>query len=459
MANISAPRDNNRIPTLMGTSSADGKTPVVLYADPTTHRLYVDLTGGGTTTVDAGTTTTLSAGSSATVVNSGTITNAVFDFGIPRGNTGAAGAAGATGATGPIGMNWKGAWVNFPTVYAKNDGVSYLGSSYISKSDGNDGNVPTDTFWWDLIALKGTDGAGSVKTIGITTTNGVSGVSNGNASDPRITVTLGAITPSTVNGNTLTTGTGTITITGTKTLTVADTASVSGTNTGDSASIPIGYLDTTTTLGTSDVKVPSQNAVKVYADNILGNANALVYKGVIDCSTNPNYPAADAGFLYVVSVAGKIGGASGIEVEAGDMCICNTDSTASGDQATVGSKWNIIQKNIVGAVTGPASSIDNHVVFFDSTSGKIIKDSGLTLSGTNTGDNHFADSETPSGTVDGGNATFTVANTPSPAGSLQFFVNGQLLVNGGVDYTLTTNSIVAVSSPPAGSILRCWYRY
>jgi hypothetical protein len=63
----------------------------------------------------------------------------------------------------------------------------------------------------------------------VTTANGVS-ASN---SDGALTVTLGAITPNTVNGNTLTTGTGTITITGTKTLTVADTASVSGTNTGD----------------------------------------------------------------------------------------------------------------------------------------------------------------------------------------------------------------------------------
>jgi hypothetical protein len=39
-----------------------------------------------------------------------------------------------------------------------------------------------------------------------------------------------------------------------------------------------------------------------------------------------------------------------------------------------------------GDVTGPSSSTNNHVVFFSGTSGKVIKDSGLTLSGTNTGD-------------------------------------------------------------------------
>lgn len=40
----------------------------------------------------------------------------------------------------------------------------------------------------------------------------------------------------------------------------------------------------------------------------------------------------------------------------------------------------------VGNVVGPASSTDGNVVFFDGATGLLIKDSGLTLSGTNTGD-------------------------------------------------------------------------
>ena len=39
-----------------------------------------------------------------------------------------------------------------------------------------------------------------------------------------------------------------------------------------------------------------------------------------------------------------------------------------------------------GDVTGPSSSVNNNVVLFSGTTGKVIKDSGLTLSGTNTGD-------------------------------------------------------------------------
>lgn len=39
-----------------------------------------------------------------------------------------------------------------------------------------------------------------------------------------------------------------------------------------------------------------------------------------------------------------------------------------------------------GDVVGPASAVNNNVVLFDGTTGKLIKDSGLALSGTNTGD-------------------------------------------------------------------------
>lgn len=44
MAN--AKRDSNRVPTLIGASSIDGVTPVLVYADPTTHRLLVDSISG-----------------------------------------------------------------------------------------------------------------------------------------------------------------------------------------------------------------------------------------------------------------------------------------------------------------------------------------------------------------------------------------------------------------------------
>ena len=146
-------------------------------------------------------------------------------------------------------------------------------------------------------------------------------------------------------------------------------------------------LDTDGTLtANSDTKIATQKAVKTYADQIIAAADAMVFKGVVDCSANPNYPAADRGHTYRISVAGKIGGASGVNVEVGDLILCLTDGTASGDQAGVGSAWSVTQTNLDGAVIGPASAVNNRVVFFDGTTGKLIKDSGVTLAGNNTGD-------------------------------------------------------------------------
>lgn len=42
-----AKRDNNNVTTLLGVSSADGITPVVIWVDPVTHRVLVDLGSAG----------------------------------------------------------------------------------------------------------------------------------------------------------------------------------------------------------------------------------------------------------------------------------------------------------------------------------------------------------------------------------------------------------------------------
>ena len=71
---------------------------------------------------------------------------------------------------------------------------------------------------------------------------------------------------------------------------------------------------------------------------------------------------------------------------------------------------------------------------------------------------NFADDETPSGLINSSNVTFTLAHSPSPAASLELFLNG-LVQNRGVDYTLSTNTITFTSAPVTGSTLLGWYRY
>ncbi len=71
----------------------------------------------------------------------------------------------------------------------------------------------------------------------------------------------------------------------------------------------------------------------------------------------------------------------------------------------------------------------------------------------------FVDSETPLGTVDGANATFTLGAAPNPAGSLKLFRNG-LLQKQGLDYTLTGNTITFLGAaiPQPGDVLLADYR-
>ena len=61
------------------------------YTWDTETGAYVDSGVDASITITIGTVTTLSPGSSATVTNSGTSTDCVFNFGIPQGATGAAG--------------------------------------------------------------------------------------------------------------------------------------------------------------------------------------------------------------------------------------------------------------------------------------------------------------------------------------------------------------------------------
>lgn len=139
-------------------------------------------------------------------------------------------------------------------------------------------------------------------------------------------------------------------------------------------------LDTDVALtANSDSKIATQKAVKAYADNLIGANDAMVFKGVINASTNPNYPAASAGWTYKVSVAGKIGGAAGVNVEAGDVLLCTLDGSAAGTQATVGANWDIIQVNVDGAVIGPAASVNGDFAMFSGVGGKLLQDSGLSL--------------------------------------------------------------------------------
>ena len=160
---------------------------------------------GSAGTVTIGSTTTGSTGGSASVLNSGTSSNAVLNFTLPTGNTGQQGTTGSTGATGATGSSgdnatiqigsittlpenssatvanagtdtaavlnfglpmgqagpqgtfrWKGAYSATYT-YGVNDVAYYNGSSYVA-TQGTLDNIPTNTTYWEKMAAAGAEG-------------------------------------------------------------------------------------------------------------------------------------------------------------------------------------------------------------------------------------------------------------------------------------------------------------
>ena len=115
-----------------------------------------------------------------------------------------------------------------------------------------------------------------------------------------------------------------------------------GTMTGD-----INMSGTQRVTNLASPAVSTDAATKGYVDTAV--VGLLDLKGTIDCSGNPNYPAADKGDVYVVSVAGLIGGGAGIAVQAGDALVAIADNPG-GTQAAVGTSWSILQANLIGAL-------------------------------------------------------------------------------------------------------------
>lgn len=72
---------------------------------------------------------------------------------------------------------------------------------------------------------------------------------------------------------------------------------------------------------------------------------------------------------------------------------------------------------------------------------------------------HNAIRETPTGTVDGTNTSFTLAHTPV-SGTETLFLNGLLQEPGaGNDYTISGATITYLAAPLVGDRLRATYRY
>lgn len=133
-----------------------------------------------------------------------------------------------------------------------------------------------------------------------------------------------------------------------------------------------------TTLVSSSTAIPTAAAVVAAIDNKITAADAMIYKGTLGTDgTVTKVPANGykVGWTYKVITAGTY---AGIKCEVGDMLIAINNGPVSGT-TVVNADWTVVQANIDGAVTGPASATAGHIAVFDGATGKVIKDGTYTI--------------------------------------------------------------------------------
>lgn len=123
----------------------------------------------------------------------------------------------------------------------------------------------------------------------------------------------------------------------------------------------------------------SDLANKTYVDGILAANDAMIFKGTVGSGGTIEIAALNAlatynaGWSYKVITAGTI---KGKVCEVADLVIAIVDRAGS---SNVDADFIVLQTNLDGAVTGPASTTDGYVAVFDGGSGKIIKAGSGTL--------------------------------------------------------------------------------
>ena len=177
----------------------------------------------------------------------------------------------------------------------------------------------------------------------------------------------------------------------------------------------------TADLSTDSDQIATTAFVQGVVDSKLADADALTFEGTLGSSgTVSNLPSTHTkGWTYKVATAGTY---AGVKCEVGDLVICTTSGTIANN-----SHWSVVQANIDGAVTGPVSSTSGNIVLFDSSNGKVIKDSGLTIKTSVPANAKFTDT------------TYTGANGISVSGTVISNSGVRSIATGSTNGTISAN--------------------
>ena len=200
----------------------------------------------------------------------------------------------------------------------------------------------------------------------------------------------------------------------------------------------------TASASTNNTQIATTAYVNTVVNNKIAAADAMIYKGTIGTSgTITALPDTHStGWTYKVITAGTY---AGQKCEVGDMIVCLTDGTTATD-----SHWTVIQTNIDGAVTGPASAVSGRIATFDGTTGKVIKDSGYTIATSVPSGAKFTDTTYSAGTgLELSGTTFSNSGVRSVTAGASA---NQLTVNtGGTSKTITINNVANATTATAAN--------
>ena len=218
----------------------------------------------------------------------------------------------------------------------------------------------------------------------------------------------------------------------------------------------------------TNVSTPTANgdvANKSYVDTAISNLNSLFdSKGSVRVATTTN------GTLATAFANGQT--IDGVTLATGNRILLKNQSTQSENGIyTVnasGAPTRVTDMDVWSEVPGAFVVVEEGSTNADTiwlctaNQGGTINSTAITfqqipttagLSNTN-----FVDKEIPSGSINGSNTAFTLANAPI-SGSEHVYLNGMLQESGaGNDYTISGTAITMLSAPLTGEKLRVTYR-
>lgn len=253
-------------------------------------------------------------------------------------------------------------------------------------------------------------GAGTVTTVSVVTANGVSGSVANPTTTPAITISLAAITPTTIVASGAISG-----------------SNLSGTNTGDQTTVSGNSGSTTLTAITDDTTTNATEYI-TWVGTASGNQAQKVSSTKL--TFNPSTGTLTA---TVFSGAGTSLTGTGASFTAGNV---TTNANLTGMVTSVGNATTVVTN---ANLTGDVTSVGNAT-----TLAKFFKADAVT------------------GTQDGSNKVFSIATAVS-ANSEMIFVNGQLLTPGSSnDYVISSTTVTfqaAFTAPAATDVIRAYGVY